>query len=123
MASAHLPGKYKIEVKEMNYIDTRDLQRRIEELGTLGELNEEEKEELADLTQLKEDVGDEFKDGVTLIPDYEFEDYARELAEDIGAIGKDCNWPVMYIDWERAARELSMDYSQVTYEGTDYLFR
>lgn len=34
------------------------------------------------------------------------EEYAENLADDIGAIDGDAKWPMMYIDWERAARDL-----------------
>lgn len=59
----------------------------------------------------------------TLIPDGEFEDYARELAEDIGAIDRDAGWPLRCIDWKRAANELRMDYTSITFDGDDYLTR
>lgn len=58
-----------------------------------------------------------------LIAESDFEDYARELAEDIGAIPDDASWPCTCIDWEKAARELQVDYSSVTYDGTEYLYR
>lgn len=58
-----------------------------------------------------------------LIPEYDFEDYARELAEDIGAISKDYQWPNYCIDWEYAAQELKHDYTTVTIDGEDYLMR
>lgn len=58
-----------------------------------------------------------------MIPDDEFEDYARELAEDIGAISKDTAWPYNCIDWEQAADELRSDYTSITVDGTDYLYR
>jgi antirestriction protein len=38
------------------------------------------------------------------------EDYAYNLAEDLGTVPKDHSWPASYIDWERAARDLFMDY-------------
>jgi antirestriction protein len=59
----------------------------------------------------------------TLIPENGFEDYARELAEDIGAISSDTGWPATCIDWERAARELQMDYTSVEYDGDTYYYR
>jgi len=59
----------------------------------------------------------------TLIPDESFEDYARELAEDIGAIDANASWPLMYIDWPAAADALRIDYSSVSYAGHDYLIR
>ena len=52
-----------------------------------------------------------------------FEDYARELAEDIGAVPSDVGWPVYCIDWERAARDLAMDYMSVRFMGDDYYIR
>ena len=56
-----------------------------------------------------------------LIADDDFEEYARELAEDLGL--RVDGWPNSYIDWERAADALRVDYTSVTYDGTDYLHR
>ncbi len=39
------------------------------------------------------------------------EDFAYNMAEQTGAINKDAAWPYDCIDWERAARDLMMDYS------------
>lgn len=47
------------------------------------------------------------------------EDFAMDLAESIGAIDPDAGWPLGYIDWNRAARDLMMDYS----EHDRYYFR
>lgn len=38
------------------------------------------------------------------------EDFAQSLADDLGLINEDASWPNSYIDWERAARDLMMDY-------------
>ena len=57
------------------------------------------------------------------IPCFEFETYTQELAEDIGAIGKDSRWPINCIDWEQASLELKMDYSEVEIDGQSYYFR
>ena len=59
----------------------------------------------------------------TMIPASDFEEYAQELAEEIGAISHDRQWPNYCIDWERAARELKMDYTSVEVNGTTYYFR
>lgn len=65
-----------------------------------------------------------WRDGVTLIPDDDFEDYARDLAEDLhGDAIRSASWPFDCIDWEQAADALRMDYSSVEYEGTTYLYR
>jgi antirestriction protein len=58
-----------------------------------------------------------------MIPADDFTDYAQELAGDIGAIDRDAKWPVYCIDWERAARELKMNYASVLVNGTTYYFR
>lgn len=60
---------------------------------------------------------------MTLINDSYFEDYARELAEDIGAIKGDESWPLSCIDWEKAARELQYDYFSVEYDGVTFWIR
>lgn len=60
---------------------------------------------------------------VGFIADSYFEQFAQELAEDIGAINRDASWPNTCIDWEQAARELQQDYSIVTINGSDYWYR
>lgn len=47
------------------------------------------------------------------------EDFAQDLAEDIGAIDDSAVWPNTCIDWKRAARELMYDYA----EENGYYFR
>lgn len=56
----------------------------------------------------------------TLIADDYFQDYARELAEEIGAIPSDYSWPASHIDWKAAADALRMDYTNYTYGGVQY---
>lgn len=38
------------------------------------------------------------------------ESFAQDMAEQLGSVDKDASWPNDCIDWERAARELMMDY-------------
>lgn len=59
---------------------------------------------------------------VTLIHDMYFEDYARDLAEEIGDV-KPSHWPYTCIDWAQAARELQADYSTVEYDGSTFWYR
>lgn len=52
------------------------------------------------------------------------EDFAQDLAEGIGAMPTDAAWPASYIDWERAARDLFMDYADAPAPGGRiYVFR
>jgi len=47
------------------------------------------------------------------------EDFAENLAEDLGELPKENHWPHYCIDWEFAAREIMMDYI----EEDNYYFR
>lgn len=121
-------------------IDSRDVIERLAELreelknDASGEvlfsedpneraiLRDEARAALDSLVNLAEQ-GETFADwehGEALIRDSYFEDYAAELAEDIGAISPDAGWPAHCIDWERAARELRMDYTSVEFDGVTY---
>ena len=107
-----------------NNLDSRDIIARIEELEAGEELDTADKEELAAAKALIEELGEEDAEaGLYLIHEDNFEDYAQEFAEDIGAIPKDLNWPAYCIDWERAANDLRMDYTSVEYQGVSYLYR
>lgn len=120
-----------------NYIDSRDLIKEQEDLKEeIREWYEQDPEERAydqdEIEEMQERVdeiealGEGIEDwiyGATMIPEHDFEDYAREFAEDIGAISADTSWPATCIDWERAARELAMDYTSVEWEGTTYYVR
>ena len=123
-------------------IDIRDVIARVEELreerDESGETadhwaveNADDAEELAVLEALllecKGAGGDEQWEGdwypATLIRDSYFEDYAQELADDIGAVNSNASWPNNCIDWERAARELQMDYTSVEFDDVTYWTR
>jgi len=108
-------------------IDSRDILERIEELEADDELASEDKAELSKLQALIEELrdcgGDSPEDGMTLIHEDYFEDYAQEFAIDIGAIPRDMGWPATCIDWEEAANELRMDYSEVEFDGQVYYYR
>lgn len=47
------------------------------------------------------------------------EEFAQDMAENIGAIDRNASWPNNCIDWEHAASELMYDYS----EQDGYYFR
>jgi hypothetical protein len=92
-----------------------------------GEDGAEARELEAFLADMKGYGGDEQWRGdwypVTLIRDSYFREYAQDLAEDIGAINADATWPNNCIDWDRATRELRMDYTSVEYGGVTYWYR
>lgn len=88
-----------------------------------SDFGDDEKTELEELETLENEISD-FKHGETMIPENDFEDYARQFAEDIGAMeGVGDKWPCTCIDWEQAAKELAMDYTTVEYQGESYYVR
>jgi hypothetical protein len=114
-------------------LDTRDLQDRMDEiemdLETL-EMTEAEREalreELTALQTLQEEVegysSDDWRHGIQLIPEKVFTEYCQELLEDCGEIPRDLPSYIV-IDWEETADNLRVDYTEVDFEGTTYLFR
>jgi hypothetical protein len=78
---------------------------------------------LQGLAEEAEGYAADWKYGETLIRDSYFEDYAKELARDIGAINDDAHWPNNCIDWEEAASELQVDYTSVEFSGVTYWIR
>ena len=129
-----------------NLIDSRDVIARIAELESDLHIEQEAEDPNADfekwLTRVAKyddaDVAEllvlralqeqaegysDFRDGETLIRDGYFEQYAQELAEDIGAINRDATWPNNHIDWEAAADALKADYTSVDYDGVEYWIR
>jgi hypothetical protein len=118
-------------------IDSRDVIARIEELtdertahieaGTRDEWDDsDECLELEKLEHLAEEASGyaaDWQHGETLIRDSYFETYAREMAEDIGAVSDYAGWPSTCIDWKRAASELQWDYTSVDFDGVTYWVR
>lgn len=107
-------------------IDSRDVIARIEELEFEIDLDDDEKEELTALQDLAEEAQGytpDWRYGAVLINEDYFEDYAQQLAEDIGAINREASWPNDHIDWEAAANTLKMDYTAVDFNGTTFYIR
>jgi hypothetical protein len=107
--------------------DIRDVIARFETI----EHDDDETEEARTIGVFLEEVagngGDEQWRGtwypITFIADHYFETYARDLADDIGAIQRDQSWPYTCIDWTKAADELQSDYSAIEIDGQTYWYR
>jgi hypothetical protein len=110
-----IPEEKKQEV--LDAIIEEDYQEEQEEFEILGSL----------LDDLRGYGGDHQWQGnwypITLIRDEYFEEYAKELARDIGAINDDMQWPYTCIDWTEAAEELQQDYSTVDFGDETYWYR
>jgi antirestriction protein len=112
--------------------ETLDTRQLIEELDALDDrdsadsddpLDDEERERRDAIRELADAGIEDWEHGATLIPEDGFEDYARELAEDIGAVDPNAAWPATYIDWEAAATALQQDYTSVEFMGVTYYVR
>lgn len=122
-----------------DYIDSRDVITRIDELESeVDDLypdgwdddTEESEDDCGELSELRillalqdEANHGDWQYGATLIRETYFEDYARDLAEDTGAIDPNATWPANCIDWAEAASQLQMDYTAVDFDGVEYLIR
>jgi hypothetical protein len=111
-------------------IDVRDIIEHYEDVAASAD--PDDREEMVRLEILLSDLrgsgGDHQWEGnwypVTLIRDSYFIDYAQSYAEDIGLVSDTATgWPFDYIDWERAADALQMDYTSVDYDGITYWYR
>lgn len=106
-------------------IDTRDLIEAAAEYDDvdLEKINDEDHRETVAAIREIEDCCADWRYGETMIRADHFTKYAQELAEDIGAIDANACWPLSFIDWEAAATELQMDYTQVEFLGYTYYVR
>ena len=134
-------------------LDSRDIIERFEELKELyeryvelEEMDDDERDEFEDdeLEELEgdfaagdleeyqnlkafvkeaEDYCSDWQYGETFIRDSYFTEYAQQLAEDIGAVSNDAQWPCYHIDWEAAADALKIDYTSYDVAGTTYWAR
>jgi hypothetical protein len=87
------------------------------------DFGDDEKAELDELETLENEIS-EFMHGETMILEDDFEDYVREMAEDIhGKAVREATWPFNCIDWAEAAEQLQQDYSTVEYQGKSYYVR
>lgn len=111
-----------------DYLDSRDIEERLKFLENESDLDANSVHEQRTLQNLKEQYVDSFgadswEFGAQFIRYDNMEDYAQELANDIGVIHGDLQWPLNCIDWEQAARELAMDYTEFDFDGVEYLAR
>lgn len=112
-------------------LDSRNIDQRISDLETevemLPEVEREGSDEAEELKMWKDfkEQGDnsEWSYGCAFISDRHFEEYARELAEDIDAVSPDHQWPLDCIDWSAAADALKMDYTEIEIDGYTFWCR
>lgn len=112
---------------EQDTIDTRDIIERIKYLDWQDELDKDENLELKRLKEVLAEVGDNSEDscedGIILVRYTYFEDYAKDLAYELGVITHDLQWPLNCIDWSEAGDELKQDYQSVNFGIIEYSYR
>jgi hypothetical protein len=127
-----MPDESKSIDNTEDVIDSRDVIARIDYLDSLAEdgleFDDVDVRELHALQALQDQASDYAEDwqyGVALIRDSYFVTYAQELADEIvePLTDRDQHWPFTCIDWEKAARELRMDYASVDFDGVTYWVR
>ncbi len=114
-------------------IDSREVIDRIEELtavaneGGSGALSEAELAELAALRKLAEEAesySEDWQYGATLVRGSYFTTYAKDYAHEIAIEPiNEARWPYNHIDWDEAAEDLKVDYTEVDFDGVAYLVR
>ena len=123
-------------------IDSRDVQKRIDELYSEledihsesgeGDFDEDwiesvrgeydEAEEYCVLNEFKEDVNSRsWRYGMTFISAEHFPVYAEEWAKDVGYVSSDLPYWIE-IDWEASAENLKRDFCCSEFDGTDYYY-
>ena len=70
-----------------------------------------------------EDNVSEFSFGETLIPNDDFTEYCKDMAEDCYDLGNVPGFIKDNINWDGVASDLSVDYSEIEYQGKTYLYR
>ena len=103
---------------------TEDEDDELEELeGDFAAGDLEEYQNLKAFVSDAEDYCPDWPYGEQFIRDSYFVEYAQQLAEDIGAIDRNAQWPCYHINWEAAADELKIDYTSYDVAGTTYWAR
>lgn len=99
-------------------MDSRDLEERLNELKEMDTLTDEEKEELQAIEELKNEVdGMGWEDGILFINENYFDDYAEEYIKEVTEIP---SYLENYIDYKEFARDLSFDYTSVSFMEYDF---
>lgn len=96
-----------------------------EEIQSWKEGFEDELKEIEEINTLEDEISSsEWDYGLQLIDEDDFEEYCEDLVSDIGDLPTDLpSYISNNIDWEGVAEDLKVDYSEVEFRGTNYLFR
>lgn len=107
--------------------DAEDVQDSRETLAKLAELADElgqsnDAEDADSVADALEAVGDNMS--VALIGENSFTDYCEEFVTDCGYLTSDTpSFLSNNINWDGVAEDLKVDYTEITFDGSDWLIR
>ena len=84
--------------------------------------NSNDFEHIEEIDELEEEIS-EFSFGETLIPEDDFTEYCEDMVDDCYNLRDVPGFIKDNINWEGVASDLSVDYTNVTYQGKSYLVR
>ena len=102
----------------IKYIDDSDN----EDVQEWKEDNSDDFDHIEEIDYIEYNVSG-FSFGATLIEDNEFEDYFKDLVNDCYDSGNVPGFIKYDINWEGVVSDLSVDYSEIKYQGKTYLYR
>jgi len=118
------------EIAEIeNAVDSlrSEIQELEDNITTIENDIAEANEELEPIKSLAEDAegyAPDWEYGTALIRDSYFEEYAKDLIQDIGDLPQDIpSYIENNIDWEGVASDIQMDYTSVDFDGVEYWLR
>lgn len=114
-------------------LDTRDIIEYMEQLKSELKLaqdpttKQERQKELDNLMSLKEQTinnsnKEKWETGIQLINNWYFQEFAENEGRETGGLSSKevYQWPWYCVDWERATKDLKMDYFDVLYDDQIY---
>jgi len=117
-------NEFKLELdedfEEVNTLE--DIEDLDEETDFLKTVDFDHYTEIKDFFDELENYCDDFTCGASVIHEDYFTDYCEELLKDCGYIPQDFpSW--IELDFEATAKNMMVDYSEITYQGESYFIR
>ena len=110
-----------------NFDDVMQVAENLKDNGSVDFLTawENEIREVKEINDLEDEISSsEWDYGLQLIDEDDFQEYCEDLVSDIGDLPTDLpSYISNNIDWEGVAEDLKVDYSEITFRGTTYLYR
>jgi chromosome segregation ATPase len=121
--------KAKLEDLKMNETDTDEIHDQIVDLGNelrelsanLDDLNKKHLELCEQIDTDLDEVLYALRNDI-VVCESDFTEYCQEMLQECGDLPKDLPWYIA-IDWQQTADNMRQDYTSLTFNGTEYLYR